>query len=186
MRRWHSPMCWRSRRSCSSPPFWTGRSQERRWFRMTTFPKPATEKLAATIKAAATALKLHTQQITTLKTKTAAQGTAIASQGTTIATQGTAITATGTTVATQGTTIATMQTQMPPNHAFLATLKREPAIKAGGDSDPPQGSTSGAYSASVENASIVRINNLILWTGAMAGTFNTLVDALVNAGIIDA
>ena len=47
-------------------------------------------------------------------------------------------------------------------------------------------STSGAYSASVENASIVRINNLILWTGAMAGTFNTLVDALVNAGIIDA
>src|ERR1017187_6257412 len=41
MRRWHSPMCWRSRRSCSSPPFWTGRSQERRWFRMTTFPKPA-------------------------------------------------------------------------------------------------------------------------------------------------
>ena len=181
---------------------------------MTTFPKPATEKLAATIKAAATALKLHTQQITTLKTKTAAQGTAIASQGTTIAsqgsqiaatgtkvtaqgvmitsqgttiaTQGTAITATGTTVASQGTTIATMVTQMPPNHAFLATLKREPAIKAGADSDPAQGNTGSTYNEASANAAILRINNLILWTGAMAGTFNTLVDALVNAGIIDA
>src|ERR1039457_3808792 len=156
-------------------------------------PKPATEKLAATIKAAATSLKLHTQQITTLHTKRAAQGKAITSQGTMIAWQGSAITAqcsqvttTDTQVASQGTTIATMQTQMPPNHVFLATLKREPAIKAGADSDPPQGSTSGAYSASVENPSIIRINNLILWTGAMAGTFNTLVDALVNAGIIDA
>ena len=160
---------------------------------MTTFPKPATEKLAATIKAAATSLKLHTQQITTLKTKTAAQGTAITSQGTMIASQGSAITAqgsqittTGTTVASQGTTIATMQTQIPPNHVFLATLKREPAIKAGASGISPQGQTSGAYSASVMDAAINRINDLIAWDGDMAGTFNTLVDALVNAGIIDA
>ena len=181
---------------------------------MTTFPKPATEKLAATIKAAATALKLHTQQITTLKTKTAAQGTAIASQGTTIAsqgsqiaatgtkvtaqgvmitsqgttiaTQGTAITATGTTVASQGTTIATMQTQIPPNHVFLATLKREPAVKAGASGISHQGSTSGAYSAAVMNAAINRINDLIDWDGAAAGCINTLIDALVNAGIIEA
>jgi hypothetical protein len=160
---------------------------------VTTFPKPATEKLAATIKAAATSLKLHTQQITTLKTKTAAQGTAITSQGTMIASQGSAITAQGsqitttdTQVASQGTTIATMQTQMPPNHVFLATLKREPAIKAGASGISHQGQTSGAYSASVMDAAINRINDLIDWDGAMAGTFNTLVDALVNAGIIDA
>ena len=160
---------------------------------MTTFPKPVTDRLAATIKAAATNLKLHTQQITTLKTKTAAQGTAITSQGTMIASQGSAITAQGsqitttdTQVASQGTTIATMQTQMPPNHVFLATLKREPAIKAGASGISPQGNAGSTYSESVMQAAINRINDLIAWDGDMAGTFNTLVDALVNAGIIDA
>jgi hypothetical protein len=160
---------------------------------ITTFPKPVTDRLAATIKAAATNLKLHTQQITTLKTKTAAQGTAITSQGTMIASQGsaiaeqgTAISSTGTKVASQGTTIATMQTQIPPNHVFLATLKREPAVKAGASGISHQGQTSGAYSASVMNAAINRINDLIDWDGAAAGCINTLIDALVNAGIIEA
>ena len=153
---------------------------------MTTFPKPATEKLAATIKAAATNLKLHTQQITTLKTKTAAQGTAITSQGVMIASQGSAISAQGSQIKATDTAVASVQTMIPANHVFLATLKREPAIKAGASGISHQGQTSGAYSASVMDAAINRINDLIDWDGAMAGTFNTLVDALVNAGIIDA
>ena len=153
---------------------------------MTTFPKPATERLASSIKAASTALKLHTQQITTLQTAAVSQGSQIASQGTTIASQAGVIAATGTTVAAQGTAITTVQTQMPPNHAYLSTLNRQSAIKAGGDSDPSQGNTGSTYNEASANAAILRINNLIDWTNAMAGTFNTLVDALVNAGVIDA
>src|ERR1035441_4124506 len=97
---------------------------------MTTFPKPATERLASSIKAASTALKLHTQQITTLQTAAVSQGSQIASQGTTIASQAGVIAATGTTVAAQGTAIATVQTQMPrPSGSPPPQRQRRPLLR---------------------------------------------------------
>jgi hypothetical protein len=103
-----------------------------------------------------------------------------------IASQGSAITAQGSQIATTDTTVASVQTMIPANHVFLATLKREAAIKAGASGISPQGNAGSTYSESVMQAAINRINDLIAWDGDMAGTFNTLVDALVNAGIIDA
>ena len=136
---------------------------------MTTFPPAIATRLASTIKAHASKLSLHTQQITTLQTATAAVTT----------------TANGTTTA-----IGTLQADLPTNYAFLATLSAQhPAAKAvtsGLSYSPPTGDPTGAeLVAYMSNTGEFPMAAIITYINELAGWLNDLYDALDAANIID-